>query len=139
MLQINGRIHSRYCISCIFQKVSIIWYLETIFAKYSPIVVNFKALKVESIQYYYIRIQNSWLCYLDSQASPIYLVAKSCSLVGHKTRLLSFLLCWLDIAEHVWQRIVQGEELVRIIGIRSLCSFCSALGKQACIKKKHLV
>ena len=49
-----------------------------------------------------------------------YLVTKSSSFVGHKTRVLSFLLCWLGMWLDASQLILLGDEQLLTTSIKSL-------------------
>ena len=59
-----------------------------------------------------------------------YLVTNNCSFTGHEMRLLNFLLCWLEMWLLPTQRIWEGDELLRINGINSLCSLNCCSGKR---------
>lgn len=65
----------------------------------------------------------------DDKSNPLtrYLVTKSLSITGHTVRLLSFLLCWLEIWVLAWHWIVDGEEVVRTLDTNSLCSLHSVI------------
>lgn len=95
--------------------------------------------KTNQVSHYIVRYEGrnyitSFLCLWclrkECQESLSYLVTKSWSFVGHKTRLLNLLLCWLDMKKYVWQWTARAEELLPINGIKSFCSFCSVSYKE---------